>query len=328
MLLVIFNKDNHVSKTIGLIVPPKHENQTISFGSGMLPQDELENFIKKLEKSGFSVVITALDINKFYVKNGRVYEGDLCISDLDIVFWFYCLSPKANNWDLLMLGTLSQTTCVLPNPNGVIRGLDKFHSHTVLRNAGIPTADFALFRSDNAHDAFKQLGSWEALLFKPINGAFGHGIHKVNSEREFIDAVEYAQSFSSQPLQIFCEKFEENDLKQWISTTIIGGKLMYGYRKNPEKFCGWKVYDAKSIGGSTEYVDPEPVADIALKAAEVLGCDIIGFDFIFSEKQKRYLIVDENTLPGMYPACFKASGNGHLSDNFVNLIKNTELKIH
>lgn len=309
-----------MSKTIGLIVPPRDEQQAVSFGNGMMPHDELEHFITKLKQSGFSDVIRELDINKFYVKNGRVYEGDLCISDLDMVFWFYCLSPTSSRWDLLMLSTLAQTTSVLPNPDAITKGLNKFQSHTVLRNAGIPTADFYLFRSNHVHDAFKHLGEWEHILFKPVNGAFGQGIHKASNEREFIDTVEYAQSFSPEPLEIFCEKFETNDINQWISTTIIDGKLMYGYRKNREKFSDWKVYDATGVGGGTEYVDPAPVAEIALKAAELLRCDIIGFDFIFSAEQNRYIIVDENTLPGMYPACFEKSGNGSWSENFINLI--------
>lgn len=311
-----------MSKKIGLIIPSRNEHDAISSGKGIMPADELERLVEKLIQSGFSDIITELNIDKFYAKNGRIYEGNLCISDLDMVFWFYCLAPGSNSWDLTMLRTLAQTTPVLPNPNTIARGLDKFHSHTLLRNAGIPTADFSLFRSDNAHNILKYLSEWEQVLLKPTNGAFGHGIHRVNSEREFIDAVEYAASFSKEPLEIFCEKFEKNDLKQWISTTIIDGKLIYGYRKNPEKFSSWKVYDASSIGGGIEYVDPAPVEEIALKAAETLCCDIIGFDFIFSEVQSRYLIVDENTLPGMYPICFEKSCYGNWSDNFASLINN------
>jgi len=311
-----------MGKKIGIIAPAKEGNQTIKSGHGIMPPDELECFIEKLKKSGFSDVITELHIEKFYVKNGRVYEEDLCISDLDTVFWFYCIPSSTDSWDLLMLRTLAQTTSVLPNPDAIIRGLNKFRSHTLLRNSGIPTADFALFRSDAVHDAIKNLDDWETILLKPTNGAFGQGIHMISSEREFIDAVEYANSFSDRPLEVFCEKFEKNDLKTWISTTIIGGKLMYGYRKKPEKFSDWKVYDAENIGGGSVYIDPSPVADIALKAANVLGCDIIGFDFIFSEEKQCYLIVDENTLPGMYPSCFETSGNGSWSDNFINLINN------
>ena len=143
----------------------------------------------------------------------------------------------------------------------------------------------------------------------------------VKTARELVDVVQYTQSFSKENLHVFCEKFEENDINKWISTTIIGGELVYGYRKRPEKFVdNWKVYDADRAGGGVDYVDPAPVKDEALRAAKILGCDIIGFDFIYSAVKKKYLIVDENTFPGMYPECFRKSGTGSWDQHFLRMI--------
>ena len=63
--------------------------------------------------------------------------------------------------------------------------------------------------------------------------------------------------------------------------------------------------------GSVRYEDYlrfEPQADMALRAAKALEADIIGFDFIYSTNKQRYLIVDENTYPGIYPDCFEKAG--------------------
>lgn len=307
-------------KRVGIAIPAKDPSLNIGEGTSLMPDDVRLALLKSLEGK---VEIVLCNIDKAYAKNGKVYEGDVCLSDLDMVFWCY-VTHGPDSWNVLMLQALAQTTKVVPDPAGVMRGLDKFHAHTILRNAGVPTADFALFEAGAVNDMADQLcGDGQVLLLKPRLGAFGHGIHMAKSKRDLVDAVQYAQSFVRAPLQVFCETFEENDLSKWISATIIDGELIYGYRKKPEKFVGdWKVYDADRKGGGVDYVDPSPVRDVALAAAKAMGCHLIGFDFIYSTKRQEYVIVDENTFPGLYPDCFTEAGKGTWDENFLRMILN------
>jgi glutathione synthase/RimK-type ligase-like ATP-grasp enzyme len=150
----------------------------------------------------------------------------------------------------------------------------------------------------------KLIRRWKVVLVKPRLGNFGRGIIKVSDFETLRDIAGYLKMEHKQK-SIFIERFYENDMSQWISTTIIGGKIVYGYRKESKKFAGWKVYDINTKGGDAYYVDPSPVKIIAEKAAKILDQSIVGFDFI--KTSEGYKIVDENNFPGFYPDAFAAA---------------------
>lgn len=312
--------EKQAGRKICVILPQRHPSLNVIEGSGLMPDDVRERLIDSLVTApGIAEVITC-DLKDAHVQDGKVYAGGHCLSDFDLVHWYF-VTHLPDSWNVVMLRTLARQTRVVPDPDGLLLGLDKFHSHTVLRAAGLPTADFALFRAGAVNDIAPRLCTGEPLLLKPRLGAFGHGIHMVRTPQEMIDAVQYAQSFLPGELQVFCESFEENDIREWISTTVIGGELAYGYRKRPEKFVdNWKVYDPIRKGGGVDYVDASEVKDIALAAAKAMKCDVIGFDFIFSTAKQKYMIVDENTFPGMYPECFAAAGKGGWDGFFKRMI--------
>ncbi len=295
-----------MKKKIGLFLPPKHPSGNVIEGNGLMPDEVRAAVAEGLINAGVEVI--TCDLARTHIRNGKVYEGEHCLSDLDLILWYF-VTHRPNSWAVTVLRTLARTTRVVPDPEGLIAGLDKFTAHTILRSAGLPTADFWLFPSARANELAEQATVTGPVLLKPVLGCFGHGIHMAHNARELVDAVEYSQSFSPDGLQIFCEDFEENDISRWISTTVIGGDLAYGYRKRPEKFVdNWKVYDAERKGGGVDWADATPVHDIAMRAARALKADVIGFDFIYSTARRQYLIVDENTFPGMYPECFAQSG--------------------
>jgi len=80
------------------------------------------------------------------------------------------------------------------------------------------------------------------------------------------------------------------------------------------------VYDAQFKGGEAYYVDPSPVHEMSARAAEALGADVVGFDCIYSNARQSYLIVDENTFPGIYDDCFNEAGKGSLAEHFYRVI--------
>lgn len=306
---------------IGLIMPPRNPAERVVSGSGIVDAATVAELTAALGKDAHIASVTPLSLANAYVKNGKVYDGETCLSDFDTVFWLYYVGDNAFAWDLLHI--LAQTTRVIPDPAASYRTRNKYYAHATLRASHVPTTDFCVFDAAAAEDMAIALKDWGDVLLKPVLGDFGHGIVKTADSRTFVDTVGYAQSFSDKPLQIFCEKFERNDLAKWVSVTVIDGKAVFGYRKRDSAFVdGWKVYDAGRVGGNADYVDvsASPVAAIAEAAAKALGCDIVGLDFIYSEKSQKYLIVDENTLPGMYADCFEAAGTGSLATHLARMI--------
>ena len=61
------------------------------------------------------------------------------------------------------------------------------------------------------------------------------------------------------------EKYYENHPQDWVSTTIINGEIMYGYRKRLSRFADLgdsfksgsfqKVYDSNEVGGEVDLCD-------------------------------------------------------------------------
>jgi len=312
-------------KKIGLYLPVKDPHLTNSLTTGILPKMVLNELYHLLDANTEITYFKDLDIRQAIIENDKVYIGEICLSELDLFFWYYPLTARdSHSFEMQVLQILALRTKVLPNPIGLANGLDKFTSHSILRQTEIATPEFTLFESTDTQRAKDVFDQWQTLVLKPTLGCFGQGVVKIDNKQTLLDTIAYAESFNSEPLQVFLEKFETNSLDKWISTTVIGNKVIYGYRKQAEKFTdGWKVYDEQQKGGSAFYVDPAPVSKIALKAKQALGADIIGFDFIFSERQQTYLIVDENTFPGMYKECFAQAKQGTWAENFYNLIMQT-----
>jgi len=312
----------HMTKRwkIGVSAPPKDHTGFHGY-QGIFPPAIRGEFIEKLGRHPNIELIELPDLSHACIKNGRVYSDDVCISDLDLFFWFHILPLGKHMYDIILLKTLAAHTRVIPNPSGVEHGLDKFVSQTILKRHHIATPEFCLFRSDKVSLMTGLLDSWQELVLKPRLGSFGHGITRISSKQQFLDVVQYAASFSNDPISIFCERFEPNDITRWISATVIDGKIAYGYRKRPSRFVdGWKVYDPDNIGGESDYADASPVADIALAAYSALGADLIGFDFIYSDRLQQYLIVDANTVPGLYEDCFAHAGTKTWADYFADMV--------
>ncbi|MBP9832292.1 MAG: hypothetical protein KBC74_02070 [Candidatus Pacebacteria bacterium] len=311
----------HTKKRIGVFTPIKATFASNAIVRELLPERTVEELYGLLDVNSGIEYYKDLDPHKSVIENGKVYCGDICVSDLDLFFWYYLPDYDPTSFEFQVLETVSRRTKVSPNPQGLVRSMDKFTAHSALKNAGLPTPDFALFPATDTAYAKKLFKKWGTLLLKPRLGKFGHGILKIDSEGMLRDAIAYAASSHPDPLQIFVERFEENDIDRWISATNIGGQTLFGYRKKSTKFVdGWKVYDEEFKGGEAFYVDPSPVENIASAAAKALGADIVGFDCIYVTSRKEYLIVDENTFPGIYEDCFEQAGKGSLAENFYRII--------
>ncbi len=304
-------------KRVGLYIPIREEGDSIH--KGIMPSSVLRELQAHLESAGIGY--THVDLPQSDVRDTGICLGDGSKADFDLLYWFYILPEDMQSADMHCLKSLSQHMRVLPDPYAVERSWNKFSAHSLLAAKGIGVPEFCQFSSDDVESMGHLLEQWGKLLLKPVMGSFGHGVTMVKTRQELLDIVQYAASFHAQPIQIYCERFEPNDISRWISVVMIDRELVYGYRKRPERFVdGWKVYDPGRVGGAADYADPAPVVGLVKAACEVLGADMIGFDCIFSERLNKYLIVDENTIPGLYPDCFERAGKGSWAQHIARMI--------
>ncbi|MFA6296890.1 MAG: hypothetical protein WC663_06040 [Patescibacteria group bacterium] len=277
--------------------------------TGFLSKEEVLKIEEKLKQNSEIEFLGNVNFNNLKVLNTDFWCDNVNLSKCDLFFW-YAPGRNINEYK-----ALSKVIKVIKNPESLELINDKFKTHVTLKEKGLPIADFALIPYDDLETMKKILNDWKEILVKPRFGSFGRGIIKVKDFETLRDIAGMLKSYGQN--KIFVEKFYENDKKAWISTTLINGKIVYGYRKKEEKFADWKVYDVKGAGGGAYYVDPSPVKDYAEKAAEILDKSIVGFDFI--KTADGYKIVDENNFPGFYPEAFKEA-HKNVSDLIVELI--------
>lgn len=182
-----------------------------------------------------------------------------------------------------------------------------------------------LFDYQNVKAIQKFIEKWGTVVLKPRLGGFGKGVTFINKYSDLRDFIDYIHStIGINPDKGYLiERFYENDLKEWVSTTYINGELMYGYRKKPHKFVetvqgAFKVYDENEIGGEVDWCEVSELhkkeGDLAFK---ILKDEIIGFDMILHKGNP--IIIDENTFPGYYPDCFRHDGKDP-AEEFYKLI--------
>ncbi|TVL91200.1 hypothetical protein CD790_18170 [Streptomyces sp. SAJ15] len=252
-----------------------------------------------------------LNIDRSYIRGGRVHHGEICLNELDLYVWHAQIDRRPGSYHLEALRTLSHDTRVVADPDMFAVGIDKFRAHLLLRRAGVRVPDTVLLDQGNVGAAEPVLAEWGRALLKPRFGYFGRGVLLIEDFATLRDAVGYlaATAPGAGDGTLLLERFYDNDLAEWVSVAMVGGEIMYGYRKRPSRWAAMrggaaKVYDLAGAGGEVDLCEvPAAHAELASRAQNVMGAQIIGFDMILH--QGLPVIVDENTFPGFYPELFR-----------------------
>ena len=261
-----------------------------------------------------NVNIVQADFRDAILNSGRVICDGTDLGELDGLFWYCEIDRNPGSFHLQVLKTLATQIPVYPDPWKWEVAVDKYTAHECLEFAGIVVPDFLLFEIEQLPRIEPIFSTWNGAMLKPRRGAWGKGVHLVEDYAALRDLTGYIRSVTgTSPDQGYLlERYLDNDMDQWVSITVIGGEVMYGYRKRKSKVVAigngkFKVYDVNEKGGEVDYINPSPQQrEIALKAAEALGCPIIGFDMIWTSDGA--IIVDENTSPGNYMDIYQLAG--------------------
>ncbi|MEV4437864.1 hypothetical protein AB0K09_02425 [Streptomyces sp. NPDC049577] len=254
-----------------------------------------------------------LDIRHSRIRDGQVLLGDLHLGDLDLYVWHAEIDRRPGGYHLEVLRTLARDTRVVVDPEAFAAAADKYRAHLLLRRAGVRVPETLLLDHEHVSLAEPVLAEWGRAVLKPRWGSFGRGVLFVEDYPTLRDAVGYLHSMAADhDTTLLLERFYDNDPADWVSTTVVGGHVLYGYRKRPRRWTSLgtgaaKVYDPEGEGGETDLCDVLPAhAEQARQAAKALGLPIVGFDMILHEGAP--IVVDENTYPGIYPDLLREAG--------------------
>jgi D-alanine-D-alanine ligase len=264
----------------------------------------------KLKNIGKGVVLANGEL--INLENGNIETG------VDVVF------PVLHGTfgeDGTMQGLLKINNLPFVGPSvlGSSVGMDKDVAKRLLRDAGIPIADFLVFRVNQKNKIdFKEIESKLGLPFfiKPANAGSSVGVSKIKEKKEFQEAVEEAFKFDNKIL------IEENVLGRELECAVLGNEEVQASvigEVLPQK--DFYSYEAKYIDESGAILEmpakitekeSEKIKELAIKTFKLLECEGMARADFFLTKDR--LIVNEiNTIPGftknsMYPKLFELSG--------------------
>jgi len=177
---------------------------------------------------------------------------------------------------------------ILNPPSTIERSVDKYYTLALLEEAGLPVPRTAVTENaESALKAFHELGG--DVVLKPIFGSRGVGSTRI-SDPNVAERIFRALEFQHQVM--YLQEFIEHgnyDLRIFV----LGGQVLAAMRRfSPNS---WKTNI--SLGATPiPYKPTVEIEELAIKAAEVLGCEVAGVDIL--ESSRGPLIIELNSQPG------------------------------
>ena len=199
-------------------------------------------------------------------------------------------------------------------------GMDKAVFKALLRDAGLPTARFAVVgpgRDAHAEAMARKAGLSPPLFVKPSAGGSSVGVTKVKRWEDLAPAAALALRYDERALveegidarELECAVLGNDDPKASIVGEIVPGREFYDY-------------EDKYVEDRAKLLVPAPVPEnvsdevrrLAVEAFRLAGISgLARVDFFLERGTDRVLVNELNTLPGftaisMYPRLWAASG--------------------
>ena len=178
---------------------------------------------------------------------------------------------------------------VINSPRTIERCVDKFYTTALLHDSGLPTPETVV--CEQIDDAIAAVRSMGECIIKPIFGSLGHGMVRV-SEPEVARRI--LRSLEQTRAVFYVQQAIDHGGRD-IRVFVVGGAVLGAIeRRAPDG--EWRTNVA--IGGAaTPFELPEEWAQLAVRAANVVGADYAGVDLLPS-RDGRVFVLEVNGIPG------------------------------
>ncbi len=290
--------------------------------------DEDRPRLIKLQQSGDSLALAPGENDENLIN----LSGDRAIGPIDVVFPVLH-GPFGEDGTVQGLLKLANIPFVGADVLGSAVGMDKDVMKRLLRDAGIPIADFIVLKQSRAdeidfEEVKRRLGL--PVFVKPANLGSSVGISKVKSENQFHGAVRLAFEYDNKVL------IEEFVAGREIECSVLGND-------NPIASVPGEIvpqhdfysYEAKYIDEAGAVLEiparlsdemTKKVQDYAVKTFQTLCCGGMARVDCFVKDNDDIIVNEINTIPGftrisMYPKLWEASGISYseLIDRLIQL---------
>ena len=178
---------------------------------------------------------------------------------------------------------------ILNPPRAVETCVDKYLTSVRLAATGLPTPDTHVSqRADDALAAFDRLGG--DVVVKPIFGSEGRGMVRL-TDGETAWRTFHALDRTGQV--IYQQRFVRHpgwDLRAFV----LGGRVIAAMKRSARG--DWRTNVA--LGGTAERAElARPEAELAVRAAEAVGCPVAGVDLLPGPAGELF-VIEVNAVPG------------------------------
>ncbi|UCC57857.1 MAG: RimK family alpha-L-glutamate ligase [Candidatus Bathyarchaeum sp.] len=176
---------------------------------------------------------------------------------------------------------------IINPPLAIERSVDKYCALTLFQENGLPVPQTAVTEShDEALKCFHELGG--DVVVKPLFGSRGVGATRISDPDV---AARVFRTISFYHGVLYLQKFIPHGASD-IRAFVIGDRVVAAMRRIAET---WKTN--VSLGARPVPLNlPEELENLAVKAAQVIGCKVTGVDII--EGPEGPVVVELNSQPG------------------------------
>jgi len=176
---------------------------------------------------------------------------------------------------------------ILNHPSAIERAVDKYYALSLLEENGLPVPRTIVAESaDAALSAFADLGG--DVVVKPIFGSRGIGSTRI-SDIDVAERIFRALDFNHQVLYVQ-EFIPHGDYD--LRLLVLGRRVLASMKRVA---ASWKTNI--SLGAKPVYYNPShEIKEMAVNAAETLGCELAGVDIL--QTKKGPLVIEVNSQPG------------------------------
>ncbi len=177
---------------------------------------------------------------------------------------------------------------VINPPRAIETAVDKYLALVRLQQADLPVPRTVVCQtSDQALDAFARLGG--DVVLKPLFGAEGRGITRINDEALLLRAVRMLEELRA---VLYLQEFVPHHGYD-IRAFVIGDRV-WGMQRRSD--TDWRTNVSRGATAAPYALNPI-MEDYALRAAAAIGAPLAGVDLL-PAIDGRLLVLEVNAVPG------------------------------
>jgi len=248
-----------------------------------------KKIIKKLKERDIEV-IDNINLRNAVARDGSIIHKKQRLEELDLFFSYN--AGEQTQYQTYLYKALNKVIPMINSYESFEITEDKFLTAFMLRQHGVPTADYRLCHRDDTKELKKTIRKWKKMVYKPVDGWGGVGLTKIESESNLDMLLPFLNQMDLR--YFYVERFIDNDYTDF-RVDIVDGKFVSCYGRKADK-NDWRTNITS--GGSVFMREPnDEIVDIAIRATKACGADIAGVDILYDKEKEEYVVLEVNGIP-------------------------------